>query len=138
MGKIVAIGGGNIGRPGTLVETLEIDLEIIRLSGKPHPKLLFVPTATSDAESYCEAVRQHFGGRLNCQVDILYLINNPQTTKEIEEKVLASDIVYVGGGNTLKMLIEWRKRGLDRVLLMIKQELPAVSAAGMNCRRPSG
>jgi dipeptidase E len=107
MGMVVAIGGGQIGRPGTdiPVETAEIDSEIIRLSGKNQPKLLFVPTAASDAESYCDAVRQHFGGRMGCTVDILYLINDPQTRNEVEKKVLSADIIYVGGGNTLKMLI---------------------------------
>jgi dipeptidase E len=119
MGVVVAIGGGQIGRPGTEipVETTEIDQEIIRLSGKSHPKLLFVPTASSDAESYCSAVRQHFGKRLGCTVNILYLIKNQQTKKGIEEKVLSSDIIYVGGGNTLKMLIEWRRRGVDKILV---------------------
>ena len=34
MGKIVIVGGGEIGRPGTQVETLLIDKEIVRLSGK--------------------------------------------------------------------------------------------------------
>ncbi len=117
MGKIVAIGGGEIGRPGTEVETLEIDREIIRLSGKQRPKLLFIPTATSDAESYCDVVREHFGGRLGCEVDILYLLGNKPTKKEIEEKVLGADIVYVGGGNTNKMLRAWRRYEVDGVLL---------------------
>ena len=117
MGKIVAIGGGEIGRPGTVVETLDIDLEIIRLSGRQQPKLLFVPTATSDSELYCDVVRQHFGGRLHCEVDTLCLLHNRQTKKEIEEKILSSDIIYVGGGNTLKMLIEWRRREVDDILL---------------------
>ena len=52
MGKIVAIGGGEIGRPGYPIETTKIDKEIIRLSGKKRPKLLFIPTASSDSESY--------------------------------------------------------------------------------------
>ena len=43
--KIVAIGGGEIERPGYPIETEEIDREIIRLSGKKHPKVLFIPTA---------------------------------------------------------------------------------------------
>lgn len=47
--KIVAIGGGEIGRPGTKIETLKIDKEIITLSGKKNPKLLFIPTASNDA-----------------------------------------------------------------------------------------
>lgn len=48
--KIVAIGGGEIGRPGTQIETESIDRQIIALSAKKHPKLLFLPTASSDSE----------------------------------------------------------------------------------------
>ena len=61
MRKIVALGGGEIGRPGYPVETTEIDKEIIHLSGKEKPELLFIPTASSDSESYYEIVKQHFG-----------------------------------------------------------------------------
>lgn len=116
MGKIVAIGGGEIGRPGYPVETTEIDEEIIRLSGKSEPRLLFIPTASSDSELYCDAVKRHFGTRLGCEVDVLYLVTNRPTRKEIEEKILSSDIIYVGGGDTLKMMIAWRKHGVDIAL----------------------
>ena len=54
MRKIIAIGGGEIGRPGVKNETLGIDREIIKLSGKENPKLLFIPTASGDALGYCE------------------------------------------------------------------------------------
>lgn len=50
--KIVAIGGGEIGRAGFSVETTAIDIEIIKLSGKKRPILLFIPTASSDAVEY--------------------------------------------------------------------------------------
>ena len=41
MKKIVAIGGGEIGRPGFPIETTEIDKEIIKLTSKKNPKVLF-------------------------------------------------------------------------------------------------
>jgi len=47
--KIVAISGVEIGRPGYSIETEEIDREIMRLSGKKHPKVLFIPTASGDS-----------------------------------------------------------------------------------------
>ena len=50
-GIIVAIGGGNIRTRGTAA----IDREIIRLSKKKNPKLLFIPTASSDSEIYWTA-----------------------------------------------------------------------------------
>lgn len=61
MGKIVIIGGGEIGRPGYHVETTKLDREIIRLSGKSKPRLLFLPTASLDSESYIDCVHKHFG-----------------------------------------------------------------------------
>ena len=71
MKKIVAIGGGEIGSPGCLIETTKIDKEIIRLSGKKRPRVLFIPTASSDSDGYFETVKKHFGKRLGCEVDVL-------------------------------------------------------------------
>jgi dipeptidase E len=116
MGKIVALGGGDIGRLGSPVETTAIDKEIIRLTGKSHPRLLFIPTASSDSESYYEAVNKYFGRELGCKTDVLYLIKEKTTGKEIESKIMNSDIVYVGGGNTQKMIRIWKKTGTDIIL----------------------
>jgi len=46
----------------------------------------------------------------------LYLIKNKYSKKELEDKFKNIDIVYVGGGDTLKMLKTWRKLGVDRLL----------------------
>lgn len=114
--KIVAIGGGEIGRLGTKIETESIDKEIIHLTGKKHPKLLFLPTASGDSESYYKVIKNYFGIRLGCKTDVLYLFKDHPTKKEMEQKVFGSDIVYVGGGNTLRMLKQWRRYGLDSIL----------------------
>jgi dipeptidase E len=116
MRKIVAIGGGEIGRPGHSVETLQIDLEIVRLAGKKRPTLLFIPTACGDSEGYCEVVRKHFGGQLNCFVDTLLLTKQTYSHKELVQKIISADIVYVGGGNTQKMMRMWRSTGVDLML----------------------
>lgn len=112
MTKIIAIGGGEIREK----DTLQIDQEIIKFSGKKNPKLLFIPTASSDAEGYFDGIKKYFGDFLGCEVDVLYLIKNKLTKKEIEQKILNSDIIYVGGGNTLKLMTIWRKQGVDNVL----------------------
>lgn len=118
MKKIVAIGGGEIGRPGYPIETTPIDKEIIKLTGRKSPKLLFIPTASSDSEGYYNNVKKYFGKKLGCKTDVLYLIKKNPTKKEIRYKILKSDIVYVGGGNTLKMMQIWRKTGVDKILIM--------------------
>src|SRR6185312_1220809 len=109
---IVAIGGGNIRTRGTV----SIDREIIRLSRKKHPRLLFIPTASSDSESYWKDVQEYFGDFLKCKTDVLFLIKEQSSKESIQKKILSADIIYVGGGNTLQMMRIWRRLGVDRLL----------------------
>jgi len=116
MPKIVAIGGGEIGRTGYPIETTSIDQEIIKLSGKRNPKLLFIPTATNDSTEYIAAVKRQFGDRLGCSIDNLLLILENNTHSECKEKILSADIIYVGGGDTEFMLEIWKQKGVDELL----------------------
>lgn len=109
---IVAIGGGHI----KTRETLAIDREIIRLSNRKHPKLLLIPTASSDHEEYCERVQKYFGEFLECKIDVLFLIKERPSKKQIIKKIQWADIIYVGGGNTLLMMRLWRRLGVDKLL----------------------
>jgi len=132
--KIIAIGGGEIGRPGYSIETTQIDKEIIRLTGKKNPRLLFIPTASSDSELYFETVKKYFGKKLGCKTDVLYLIKDKVTRKQIENKIYSSDIIYVGGGNTFKLMNVWRKMGVDKILMKAKEKdivLSGVSAGAI-------
>jgi dipeptidase E len=108
---IVAVGGGEIAEG----ETLAIDREIIRLSGRTSPRALFVPTASSDAVGYWDTFRGYFGDQLGCTTDVLWLIRERPSRREIEKKILSADFVYVGGGNSLRMLRRWRFLGVDAV-----------------------
>lgn len=112
-GTIFAIGGGEI----KLRETLAIDKEIIKSSGKKHPQLLFIPTASSEAEAYVETVNQYFGEELGCKVDTLFLIDSPLTYEQIKDKIMGSDIIYVGGGNTRFLMKIWRESKVDLILM---------------------
>jgi dipeptidase E len=116
MRAIVAIGGGEIGRPGYPVETTAIDEHILRLTRKARPRIVFLPTASGDSELYYDTFQEHFGGRLGCRTDVLRLLGQPPSESDIRDKILGSDAVYVGGGNTMRMLRIWRKLGVDAVL----------------------
>jgi dipeptidase E len=109
---IVAIGGGDIRTRGTA----EIDREIIRLSGRKNPSVLFIPTASYDSARYWEHVKEYFGKFLNCSTDVLLLISGRLTNGQIRKKILSADIIYVGGGNTLYMMRLWRRHGVDKLL----------------------
>ena len=44
--------------------------------------------------------------------------------RNLEEKVLTQDIIYVGGGNTKSMLAVWKEWNLDKILRnALKKEL---------------
>lgn len=110
---IVAIGGGHI-RPR---ETVPIDREIIGLSGKKNPKILLIPTASSDDQSYWVNFQKYFGDFLKCKTGALFLVKEHPSKEQIRKKIAWADIVYVGGGNTLKMMRLWRRLGVDRLLI---------------------
>src|ERR1700686_4244980 len=133
---IVAIGGGEIRTTGSA----PIDREIIRLSGKKNPKLLFIPTASSDSERYWKHVKEYFGKFLKCKTDVLFLIKARPSKKQIRKKILSADIIYVGGGNTLLMMRVWRGLGVDKLLKLAYKNGTVLSgiSAGAICWFESG
>lgn len=114
--KIIAIGGGEIGRKGYQIETTAIDKEILRLSAKKHPRLLFIPTASKDSQIYIDAAKNYFERRLGCKVDTLLLVKQRMPAVLIRKKINQADVIYVGGGNTLKMMQIWRSTKLKKIL----------------------
>lgn len=112
MGKIIAIGGGEL-RDG---ETRAIDMRIVELTGKLRPQALFIPTASSDAVEYYETFRTQFGQKLGCKTDALYLLRERPGLHLIADKIRSADLIYVGGGNTLRMMKLWRRLGVDDLL----------------------
>src|SRR6185437_8671482 len=112
MGKIVAIGGGDT----TKLETLPIEREIIKLSGKKHPHVVYIPTAGGDDKQWAGVFEKMYGEILGCTIDTLWLVKEKPTYEEIKKRILSADIVWVGGGNTLRMMKLWRRRGVDKAL----------------------
>lgn len=129
MGKIVAIGGGEI-----RTETLAIDRYVVGLSEKPNPKLLFIPTASGDPQGYVDAVRRAYGS-LGCEVDSLLLVDTDISEDEIRRKILSADIVYVGGGDTVRMIEIWKSKKVDAFLKEAYEKRTVLSglSAGSIC-----
>ena len=117
MGKIVAIGGGEI----HLKETLAIDKFIVEFAEVKSPKLLFIPTASKDSKNYVQSVTKIYQ-ELGCQVDSLELINESETEETIKAKILDSHIIYVGGGNTYQMMEIWKQNKVDQYLKLAYEQ----------------
>ena len=98
------------------LQTLDIDREVVELSGRERPKALFIPTASSDSVEYWEAFDRMYGGQLGCDTDVLYMLGKRPLQERLQEAILNADVIYVGGGNTLKMMRRWRLLGVDKLL----------------------
>jgi dipeptidase E len=107
--RIVALGGGGFSMEP---ENPALDRFVVGLTGKPRPKVCFVPTASGDSEGYVLRFQQAFAGM--AETSSLSLFR--RTTEDLRVFVLEKDVVYVGGGNTANMLAVWRLHGLDVVL----------------------
>ncbi|MBP9690670.1 peptidase E [Candidatus Woesebacteria bacterium] len=130
MSKIVVIGGGEMGN----FETLPFDKRIVELTQKKHPKALFIPTASGEPERYIRNFQKVYGSKLGCETDTLYLLKTKPTTEELRKKILSSDLIYVGGGNTLHMMKVWRSLGVDTILKEAYKKgivLSGISAGGI-------
>lgn len=136
MGKIVAIGGYIGNRGNASMRSLPIDKEIVRLTAKKHPRALFLPTATDDSEKYVRWFEKMYGKKLKCKTDTLLLYRTRLARDEIAKRILSADIIFVGGGNTLKMMLRWKRFGVDKLLKQAFKKINVVFAgvsAGSIC-----
>jgi len=116
--NIIAIGGGSLKKK----QTLEIDEFIVELAGKKHPRALFIPTASNDPRNYCDAFNRIYGDVLGCRTDNLLLYRKPEDRAAAARKIRSADLIYVGGGNTLRMMRMWRELGVDKLLVKAGQQ----------------
>ncbi len=116
MGKIVAIGGGENGHHNTKYETGPFDKEIIKLTGKASPNFLFIGLANSYPDYYFEVMDKIYNGMYGCHTDYLRYeeIKNQNVASS---KIKNADIIYIGGGNTLKLMKLLMKYSIDKMLI---------------------
>jgi peptidase E len=104
--RILALGGHAM-EPGDPLDDFLLDL-----TGAERPRILFVPTASAENESYIVRFYETFARRAEATHLSLFGIPSPA----LRELVLAQDAIFVGGGNTANMLAVWRVHGLDALL----------------------
>lgn len=119
MGRIVAIAGGN------LSSTRELNAHTIKLTNVKNPDVLFIGTASHDANEYIEVITKAFN-LLECEVKSLCLCSKNYTEQEIDDLLAWADIIYVGSGDTIFMMQIWKQYGLDEKLKKIYEKDLAV------------
>ena len=135
--NLVLIGGGEIkgwnfqtkDENQDLYQTENIDKNIVKLTNKANPKLLFIGTASRENEHYFNAIKNIYSN-LGCTT---YFLKMTDTDKV--NKILNADIIYIGGGNTRFMLSEWNKVNLKQTLIEAYNKGTVISgfSAGTYC-----
>jgi peptidase E len=105
------MGGGGFGAEpeNLLLERYVLGLAKNRLK----PKICFLPTASGDSDNYIARFYASFS-KLNVVPSHLPLFG--LTIRDPRAFLLDQDVVYIGGGNTLNMLLIWRERSIDGIL----------------------
>ena len=112
--KLMLIGGGDIGKSETKYETGAIDKRIVKLCGKEKPNFLFIGLASNFADSYYKLIKDIYKN-LGCETG---KISNKTLThiEVVEEKIRKADIIYIGGGDTVKLVNVLKENGIDKML----------------------
>ena len=127
--KIIPIGGGLL----RLGETISIDKFVIQESGKKHPKILFVPTASKDLPAYSTAFRRVYE-KLGGQVKILRLLGKRKLSQiSLEKLTTSADIIYVGGGDYDVLLSIWKKHKIIPLIQSAYQQGTILTGLSAGC-----
>jgi len=105
---IVGLGGGG----DTEQQTMLLFEYVLGLTGKPQPKLLFVPTAVAESAGAVVGFYERFRGR----GDLNHLLTFPWPPENLRELIFSQDAICVSGGSTANMLAIWKAHGIDALL----------------------
>lgn len=126
--RIVAFGGGG------LLSTPESPLvdHVFEQVDRPRPRVCFLGTATGDSIVNVAAFYRAAAWRGYEASDLPLFA---RTGEDVTEKLLAQDVIWVGGGNTANLLAVWRLHEVDVALRRAWEAgvVLAGSSAGMIC-----
>ena len=110
--QILAMGGGGF--------TMEpdnpaLDDLVLTLTGRPEPRVLFLPTASGDPAAQITGFYARFARRASATH--LSLFRRHGSARSLADIVLEQDAIYVGGGSMRNLLAIWRAHELDELLI---------------------
>ena len=115
MRKCILIGGGNTTNSLLPYETKEIDERIITETNKENPIFLFIGFASDRADSEYDHYKKIFQN-LGCKTEHLKKKNVLHNRNIVEDKISRADIIYIGGGDTLKLLETIKEYDIEPLL----------------------
>ena len=131
----ILIGGGDI----RAKETIEIDREVAKLAKEraerergegARANALFLGTASHDYMPYNNSFHKMYTGELGLKTDVVLTVYTQMDEEKIRGKFAKADMIYVGGGDTVFLMEEWKRTGLDRIIAEARER--GVIVAGLS------
>ena len=92
-----------------------LDRLVLTLTGKPVPRICFLPTASGDPRDQTTRFYERFSG-WPCEPSVLSLFHLGRDRLDPRTHLLAQDAIYVGGGSMRNMLAVWREHGVHETM----------------------
>jgi dipeptidase E len=110
--RILAMGGGGF----TMQDrSPALDRLLLTLTGKPVPRICFLPTASGDGRDQTTRFHERFS-EWPCEPTVLSLFHLGRDRIDPRSHLLAQDAIYVGGGSMRNMLAVWREHGVHEAM----------------------
>ena len=131
----ILIGGGDI----RAKETIEIDREIAKMAKERAERergagvranALFLGTASHDYMPYNNSFHKMYTGEFGLKTDVVLTVYTQMDEEKIRGKFEKADMIYVGGGDTVFLMEEWKRTGLDRIIAEARER--GVIIAGLS------
>ena len=116
MSRVICIGGGEIKNRETLAIDEYIAAEAKKSAGERRACGLFIPTASHDCMPYYNTFHKVYTGIFDIKTDVALTVGREFDREKMAAKFARADFIYVGGGNTVYMLEQWRETGLTELI----------------------
>lgn len=108
MKRLILIGGKD-------KESIKLDKEIVKLANKDNPTFLFIGFASDYAEAEYNNIKKIYKS-LNCNTTFLKRKNCINNKDLVIKKIKEADIIYIGGGNSIKLMDTLKDFEIDKLL----------------------
>ena len=120
------------------IASCALDRLVLTLTGKPVPRICFLPTASGDGREQSTRFVERFSA-WPCEPSVLSLFR--LGSERIDRRTTCwPDAIYVGGGSMRNLLAVWREHGVDATMRAAWESgiVLAGLSAGASARFPAG
>lgn len=112
MSRLILIGGGELKNRETLAIDEYIAAEAKKAAGERRACGLFLPTASHDCMPYYNTFHKVYTGIFDIKTDVALTVGRETDPEKMKGKFDRADFLYIGGGDTVYMLEQWKSSGL--------------------------